>query len=240
MRLPFLDAERPAFPAPERALREPNGLLAAGGNLRVATLLDAYRRGIFPWFEAGQPPLWWSPDPRAVIFPDRIHVSRTMVRLLRRGAYRITSDRDFAAVVQGCAAPRKGAPGTWILTEMIAAYRALHAAGHAHSVECWIDDELAGGLYGVAVGRVFCGESMFSIRPNASKLALIHLARALAAGGFTLIDCQVGNPHLGSLGATAIPRAAFLEYLRDGLGQPPPAWPSAKISAMVEPSPPRN
>ena len=233
VRLPFLDAERPVFPAPDRALREPNGLLAAGGNLRVATLLDAYRHGIFPWFEAGQPPLWWSPDPRAVLDPDRIHVSGSMARLLRRAGYAITTDGAFAAVIRGCATPRAGAAGTWIVPEMIAAYQELHAAGHAHSVECWIDGDLAGGLYGVAVGTVFCGESMFSARPNASKLALIHLARGLNAAGFTLIDCQVGNPHLDSLGATTLPRAAFLEHLRAGLERHPPAWPAARISAMV-------
>ncbi len=233
MRLPFLDEDHPVFPPPDRALREPNGLLAAGGNLRVATLLDAYRHGIFPWFEAGQPPLWWSPDPRAVLYPERLHVSRTMARLLRRGGYAITTDRAFAAVLRGCAAPRTGATGTWIVPEMIAAYQALHAAGHAHSIECWIDGALAGGLYGVAVGRVFCGESMFSARPNASKLALIHLARGLNAGGFRLIDCQVENPHLASLGATTLPRAAFLAQLHDGLARPPPAWPAALISAKV-------
>ncbi|TAL07684.1 MAG: leucyl/phenylalanyl-tRNA--protein transferase, partial [Porticoccaceae bacterium] len=211
--MPLLDPDRPVFPPPERAARAPNGLLAVGGNLAVATLRDAYRRGIFPWFEAGQPPLWWSPDPRAVLFPDQVHVSRTMARLLRGGRYRITSDHSFGAVIRRCTAPRGGQAGTWIVPEMIAAYEALHAAGDAHSVECWIDGELAGGLYGVAVGAVFCGESMFSLRPNASKLALIHLARGLSAGGFTLIDCQVGNPHLASMGATDIPRAAFLADL---------------------------
>jgi len=233
MRLPFLDADHPVFPPPERALREPNGLLAAGGNLRVATLLDAYRQGIFPWFETGQPPLWWSPDPRTVLYPDQVHVSRTMARLLRRGGYAITTDQAFAAVIRGCAAPRAGAAGTWIVPEMIAAYQSLHAAGHTHSVECWVDGELAGGIYGVAVGTVFCGESMFSARPNASKLALIHLARGLSAAGFELIDCQVGNPHLATLGATTLPRAIFLERLRTGLRYPPPAWPAALISAMV-------
>ncbi len=232
MRLPLLDPDRPVFPPPERAARAPNGLLAAGGNLAVATLRDAYRRGIFPWFEAGQPPLWWSPDPRAVLFPDQVHVSRTMARLLRSGRYRITSDHSFGAVIRRCTAPRGGQAGTWIVPEMIAAYEALHAAGDAHSVECWIDGELAGGLYGVAVGAVFCGESMFSLRPNASKLALIHLARGLSAGGFTLIDCQVGNPHLASMGATDIPRAAFLAHLVAARDRLLP-WPMGAISAMV-------
>ncbi|MGB5096667.1 MAG: leucyl/phenylalanyl-tRNA--protein transferase [Porticoccaceae bacterium] len=232
MRLPFLDPDRPVFPAPERAARSPNGLLAAGGNLTVATLRDAYQHGIFPWFEPGQPPLWWSPDPRAVFFPDQVHVSRTMARLLRRGRYRITSDQCFGAVIRRCTAPRGGQIGTWIVPEMIAAYEALHAAGDAHSVECWIDGELAGGLYGVAVGSVFCGESMFSVRANASKLALIHLARGLSAGGFTLIDCQIGNPHLASMGAMDIPRTAFLTHLvaaRERLLR----WPAGAISAMV-------
>ena len=233
MRLPLLDRDRPVFPPPERAARTPNGLLAAGGNLAVATLRDAYRRGIFPWFQAGQPILWWSPDPRAVIFPDRVHVSRSLARELRRARYRITSDQSFAAVARACAAPRRGQAGTWILPEMIAAYEALHAAGDAHSVECWIDGELAGGLYGVAVGAVFCGESMFSARPNTSKLALVHLARGLAAGGFTLLDCQVGNPHLASLGAVELPRRTFLAHLAQARARTP-AWPAAEISAMVE------
>ncbi len=232
MRLPLLDPDLPVFPPPERAARAPNGLLAAGGNLTVATLRDAYRRGIFPWFEAGQPPLWWSPDPRAVIFPDQIHISRTMARELRRDRYRITSDQCFGAVIRRCTAPRGGQAGTWILPEMIAAYEALHAAGDAHSVECWIDGELAGGLYGVAVGSIFCGESMFSGQANASKLALIHLARGLSAGGFTLIDCQVGNPHLESMGATEIPRAAFLAHLAQAR-EPILPWPASAISAMV-------
>lgn len=232
MRLPLLDPDLPVFPPPEHAAHAPNGLLAAGGNLAVATLRDAYRRGIFPWFEAGQPPLWWSPDPRAIIFPDQIHSSRTMARLLRRGRYRITSDQCFGAVIRRCTAPRGGQAGTWILPEMIAAYEGLHAAGDAHSVECWIDGELAGGLYGVVVGSVFCGESMFSVRANASKLALIHLARGLSAGGFTLIDCQVGNPHLASMGATEIPRTAFLEHLAQAREQTRP-WPARAISAMV-------
>jgi leucyl/phenylalanyl-tRNA--protein transferase len=232
VRLPLLDPDRPVFPPPERAARSPNGLLAAGGNLAIATLRDAYRRGIFPWFEAGQPPLWWNPDPRSVIFPDQLHVSRTMARQLRRGQYRITSDHGFGTVIRRCTAARAGQAGTWIVPEMIAAYEALHAAGDAHSVECWIDGALAGGLYGVAVGAVFCGESMFSVRANASKLALIHLARGLSAGGFTLIDCQVGNPHLSSMGATDIPRATFLAHLVEAREQLLP-WPTGAISAMV-------
>lgn len=235
MRLPFMNEARPVFPAPEQALREPNGLLAAGGNLQVETLLDAYRHGIFPWFEAGQPLLWWSPDPRAVLCPDELHVSRSMARRLRRGGYAITTDQAFGAVIRGCAAPRAGSAGTWIVPEMIAAYQALHDAGHAHSIECWIDGKLAGGLYGVVVGTVFCGESMFSARSDASKLVLIHLARGLHAGGFGLIDCQVGNPHLASLGASTLPRSIFLAQLRAGLDCAPPAWPDALISAMVKP-----
>lgn len=234
LRLPLLDPEHPVFPAPEQALDHPNGLLAAGGNLAVATLLDAYRNGIFPWFEAGQPLLWWSPDPRTVLYPGQIHVSRSMARLLRRGGYTITTDRVFADVIRGCAAPREGATGTWIVPEMIAAYQRLHAAGHAHSVECWMAGDLVGGLYGVAVGGVFCGESMFSRRANASKLALIHLARGLAAAGFALIDCQIDSPHLSSLGAIALPRASFLAELRATLARPWPTWPATRISAMVE------
>lgn len=235
MELPVLDPLDPVFPPPESALRDPNGLLAMGGNLGAETLLAAYRRGIFPWFEAGQPPLWWSPDPRAVLYPEQIHISRSMARLRRRGGYRITTDQAFGAVIRGCAAPRSGASGTWILPEMVAAYEALHAAGHAHSVECWLDGELAGGLYGVAVGAVFSGESMFSARPNASKLALIHLARGLAIGGFRLIDCQLPNPHLTAMGARDIPRREFLDTLREALSGAQPTWPDAAISGMVGP-----
>jgi leucyl/phenylalanyl-tRNA---protein transferase len=234
MRLPVLDPRHPVFPPPQRAARKPNGLLAAGGNLRPDTLLAAYRQGIFPWFEPGQPLLWWSPDPRAVIPPGQVHVSRSMARQGRRGGYRITSDQAFGAVIRRCAAPRRGSSGTWIGPEMIAAYEALHTAGHAHSVECWMDGELAGGLYGVAVGSVFSGESMFSVRPNASKLALIRLGRALAEAGFALIDCQIPNPHLSAMGAVEIPRARFLAVLRQGLEHPPPAWPEAALSGMVD------
>lgn len=235
MELPVLDPLDPVFPPPESALRDPNGLLAIGGNLGVETLLAAYRRGIFPWFESGQPLLWWSPDPRAVLYPEHIHISRSMARLCRRGGYRITTDHAFGAVIRGCAAPRSGAPGTWIVPEMVAAYEALHAAGYAHSVECWLDGELAGGLYGVVVGAVFSGESMFSARPNASKLALIHLAQGLAAGGFRLIDCQIPNPHLTAMGTRGIPRKAFLDELREAIAGPHPAWPDAVISGMVGP-----
>ena len=235
MELPLLDPLDPVFPPPESALRDPNGLLAIGGNLGVETLLKAYRCGIFPWFEPGQPPLWWSPDPRAVLYPEHIHISRSMARLRRRGRHRITTDQAFGAVIRGCAGPRAGAPGTWIVPEMVAAYERLHRAGQAHSVECWFDGELAGGLYGVAVGAVFSGESMFSVRPNASKLALIHLAQGLAAGGFRLIDCQLPNPHLAAMGACDIPRRDFLAELRAALAGPHPAWPAAAISGMVGP-----
>ncbi len=233
MRLPILDPLTPVFPDPETATDDPNGLLAIGGNLSVETLLKAYHQGIFPWFESGQPLLWWSPDPRAVLYPEHIQISRSMARLLRRAEYRITTDRAFGAVIRGCAAPRTTGAGTWIIPEMIAAYENLHRAGHAHSVECWIDDTLAGGLYGISVGAVFCGESMFSLRPNASKLALIHLARGLANGGYHLLDCQIANAHLTTMGARSLPRTTFLQVLRKAQLSPPPAWPDMAISGMV-------
>lgn len=233
MRLPFLDARRPSFPPPEQALDEPNGLLAIGGNLAPETLLTAYREGIFPWYSASQPILWWSPDPRAVLSPNAVHVSRSLARAIRRGGYEIRVDSAFARVVQACADAREHAGGTWIVPEMIDAYGDLHQQGHAHSVEYWLDEDLAGGLYGVAVGSVFCGESMFSHTDSASKIALVHLARGLAQGGFDLIDCQVETSHLRAMGATALPRNEFVEHLRR-LATAKLEWPAALISARLD------
>lgn len=211
--LPWLDEDELWFPDPDTALTHPNGLLAVGGDLRPQRLLQAYQLGIFPWFEDDQPPLWWSPDPRMVLFPAEVHVSRSMRRFLRQHPFEVRSDTAFAAVMRGCAGERRGSSGTWITDGMLQAYQQLHALGHAHSVEVWEGDTLVGGLYGIAMGRVFFGESMFSLRPNVSKLALIDAAGRLQQAGYQLIDCQVANPHLASLGARNIPRSEFRRLL---------------------------
>lgn len=213
MPLPWLDPEQPAFPSPESALRDPNGLLAAGGDLTPEWLTLAYRHGIFPWFEEDQPILWWSPDPRLVLFPEQLHLSRSMRKLIRKNPYVLTLDEDFSAVVAACAAPRAGAEGTWITQRMARAYAELHAQGVAHSVEVWHQERLVGGLYGVALGKIFFGESMFSRENDTSKLALAWLVAQLRVWGFALIDCQVSSAHLHSLGATEIPRDRFSDYL---------------------------
>lgn len=206
-----LDPVDPNAPFPSVALaeQEPNGLLAIGGDLRPERLLNAYRSGIFPWYSDDQPILWWSPDPRTVLYPERIRVSRSLRKTLRNKPFRITMDQAFSAVIDGCAAPRVQQKETWITPEMRSAYRKLHRLGHAHSVEIWLHEQLVGGLYGVAVGRVFFGESMFSSARDASKVALVHLAQTLSAWHFGLIDCQVHSTHLISLGAEQIGRAAF-------------------------------
>lgn len=222
----WLDANSCGFPDPATALRVPNGLLAVGGDLNPERLLCAYQRGIFPWFDASQPPLWWTPDPRMVLFPDELHVSRRLGKTLATTSLVVSSDRDFAAVVTACAAPRSGAKGTWITPGMQAAYQRLFELGYAHSVEVREGEELVGGLYGIAMGDVFSGESMFSRVSNASKMAFVHLVRTLAAAGYRLIDCQVANPHLESLGARNIPRKEFMRYLPQGVEVPkPPHWP---------------
>lgn len=215
-----------SFPDTGLALRDPDGLLAVGGDLEPERLLAAYRRGIFPWYGAGEPILWWSPDPRAVLFTDELHVPRRLTRVLRQGRYRLSMDRDFAAVIDACArAPRRGQQGTWITPEMRAAYLELHRRGQAHSVEVWQNEVLAGGLYGVAIGRVFFGESMFSRRRDASKVALARLVRQLGAWGFPLLDCQVASGHLTRLGARSIPRARFLQLLDRHCAEPgPEVW----------------
>lgn len=217
--IPWLSADE-AFPPVETALREPNGLLAAGGDLSVRRLLQAYSRGIFPWFSDDQPILWWSPDPRMVLEPQRITIARSLRKRLRRGDYIVRTDSSFSEVMRLCAEPREGQGGTWITDEMIAAYGALHRAGYAHSVETWMDGALMGGLYGVAVGRMFFGESMFARATDASKIALAHLARQLDRWGFGLIDCQMATPHLASLGAHEIPRNVFLRSLSELVNYP--------------------
>jgi leucyl/phenylalanyl-tRNA--protein transferase len=200
------------FPAVQEALEDPPGLLAAGGDLSPARLREAYRRGIFPWYSAGEPVLWWSPDPREVIFPEDFHISRSLRRRLRRGEYRVTDNQDFDAVMTGCATAR-GTSGTWITPEMQAAYGELHRLGMAHSIEVWWGDDLAGGLYGVMSGPVFSGESMFSHRDDASKVALAWLAGHATRRGIALIDCQMPSAHLRSLGSRPLPRHRFLEFL---------------------------
>lgn len=210
IRIPFLDPDRPdAFPPVEAALREPDGLLAGGGDLSPERLLAAYRRGIFPWYSRGQPILWWSPDPRTVFRTDRMHVPRKLARWLRRCEWTIRADTAFATVMHACAAPRAGQRGTWIDAAMHDAYARLHARGFAHSIEVRDGDALVGGLYGVAIGRMFFGESMFSAADNGSKVALLALARALHGWGYPMLDAQVASPHLFTLGAIEIPRAEF-------------------------------
>ena len=213
---------RPAAPFPDPALAEvePNGLLAVGGDLTPQRLQNAYRLGIFPWYGAGQPILWWSPDPRLVLLPDGLRVSRSLRRTLHRGSFTVSLDRDFPAVIRACAAPRPDAGGTWILPEIARAYERLHGLGLAHSAETWKGEDLVGGLYGVAIGRAFFGESMFSRASDASKVALVHLVRRLARWGFALIDCQVYTPHLASLGAVEIPRAEFQRRLAQAVDAP--------------------
>jgi leucyl/phenylalanyl-tRNA--protein transferase len=204
------------FPDVESALRDPDGLLAIGGDLKPERLLSAYRRGIFPWFSQGQPILWWSPDPRCVLRPDDLRVSRSLARTLRRRPLTVTFNRAFERVLRGCAAPRRATAETWITAEMAAAYTRLHTLGYGVSVECWdADGMLAGGLYGVAIGRVFFGESMFARVTDASKIAFWHAVRYLEAEGFTLIDCQLPSAHLEQFGAAGMPRREFLARLRE-------------------------
>ncbi len=203
----------PDFPCASSALRDPDGLLAIGGDLGIERILHAYRRGIFPWYSEGQPVLWWSPDPRCVLEPGNIKISRSLSKTLRKGLFQISYNRAFEQVIRACAEPRNDTSGTWITAEMLEAYVNLHRAGHAVSVECWQGSELAGGLYGIVIGKVFFGESMFSRRSDASKVALVHLARTLESYGFRLIDCQVYSKHLQSLGAHPIPRKLFISIL---------------------------
>jgi leucyl/phenylalanyl-tRNA---protein transferase len=210
--IPWLGAND-RFPPVERALGEPNGLLAAGADLSVPRLLEAYERGIFPWSSAGQPLLWWSPDPRMVLVPSELRIARSLRKRLSRHDYEVRSDTAFEQVMRACAAPRAGQDGTWITAEVIDAYVRLHRAGHAHSIETWIGGQLAGGLYGVALGRVFYGESMFTRVPDASKIALAHLVRQLERWQCGLIDCQMATAHLARFGAREIPRAEFMRRL---------------------------
>jgi leucyl/phenylalanyl-tRNA--protein transferase len=213
--IPWLKPGDPpdAFPPVDEALRDPDGLLCAGGDLSRPRLLEAYRRGIFPWFSAGQPILWWSPDPRAVLFPGEFKVSRSLAKTLRNRGFETTFDGAFAEVMRLCADRDLRPEGTWITPEMRAAYQDLHDAGYAHSVETRLDGVLVGGLYGIALGRVFFGESMFSLERDASKVALKRLVDAATARGVELIDCQVSSPHLATLGARDVPRSEFVSLI---------------------------
>lgn len=202
------------FPDPLPADPEWEGLVAMGGNLAPDLLRTAYRRGIFPWYNPGDEILWWSPDPRLVLFPDRVRVSRSLRQRLRSGRFTVTCDRDFAAVIAACAQPRRDGLGTWLTPEMIAAYCRLHALGAAHSVEAWEGDTLAGGLYGVAIGRVFFGESMFHRRADASKVCLVTLCEWLREWNYELIDCQLQTPHLERMGAEEVSRREFIRLLQ--------------------------
>jgi leucyl/phenylalanyl-tRNA--protein transferase len=234
MNLTLLDSQQPQFPHPSHAVREPDGLLAVGGNLNPPTLLDAYRQGIFPWYQDQDPILWWSPSQRCVIDMGGLHLSKSLRRTLRRQQYRVTTDQSFAAVVQACAAPRGEDNGTWINPQMADAYTQLHQLGHAHSVEVWQSQQLVGGIYGVAVGDIFCGESMFSRVTDGSKIAMTYLCHALYRLGYRLLDCQLENSHLTSMGAYLLPRSAFLAELQHGLNKTP-GWPeAASLSLNIE------
>jgi len=217
--IPWLTSHDP-FPEVTRALREPNGLLAAGADLSPQRLIDAYRSGIFPWYSGGQPLLWWSPDPRMVLFPAEFRIPRSLRKRLRRRDYEIRADTCFETVMRACAEPRANEGGSWITEEMVLAYTGLYRRGLAHSVETWIDDKLAGGLYGVALGRMFYGESMFTRVTDASKLALAHLVRQIERWGFGLIDCQMKTAHLATFGAREIPRAVFLRMVQELVNYP--------------------
>lgn len=212
MELVVLDSQNPRFPDPNTALEDPDGLLAVGGNLQPNTLLSAYYNGIFPWYNEDDPILWWSPSTRCVIDPLKLHISKSLQKFLRKHPITVSFNQAFEKVISACA-QRDSQTDTWINNEMILAYTNLNRLGKAHSVEVWLDGEIIGGAYGVAIGAMFCGESMFSIIPNASKVALVHLSQHLAGIGFKLIDCQLQTDHLVSMGAQPIPRTEFLKTI---------------------------
>jgi len=226
IQLPWLD-QHCVFPSPSQALKEPDGLLAAGGDLSPRRLLAAYRNGIFPWFSASDPILWWSPDPRCVFDPAKFTPSRSLRKRLRNTAWRISVDHAFANVMAQCAAPRAYADDTWISSDIIAGYCTLHEQGHAHSIEVWQDDELVGGLYGVSTGGLFCGESMFSVKTDASKIAFWALMCIARDAGWPIVDAQFENPHLMSLGAEMVPRTTYLAHLNEVRDLPAYDWADA-------------
>ena len=239
--IPWLNQDT-EFPPVESALESPNGLLAAGGDLTPQRLLAAYRKGIFPWYSAGDPILWWSPDPRMVLIPTELKVSRSLAKTLRNRDYTIRFDSRFSAVMEACGASRPGQAGTWINPDMCAAYGTLHRMGYAHSAETWIDGSLAGGLYGIAIGRAFFGESMFSFERDASKIALVALIQLLRNQDFGLIDCQMHTSHLASLGARDIPRQQFSGLLRKLVDSPctPGSWAQIPTALDFPRPPPRS
>jgi leucyl/phenylalanyl-tRNA--protein transferase len=218
--IPWLGPDH-RFPPVEQATTEPNGLLAAGGDLSVARLVEAYRSGIFPWFNEDQPILWWSPDPRMVLFPAELKISRSLAKTLRQRRFEVRADTVFRDVIEHCGSSRRNQAGTWITAPMVEAYCQLHRAGIAHSVETWLGAELVGGLYGVALGRAFFGESMFTRSTDASKVALVALVRQLQNWGFGMIDCQMNTAHLASFGGREISRAEFTRRLRELIHYPP-------------------
>lgn len=225
MQLTLLDPDYPhqAFPPLHKALKEPNGLLAFGGCLSPQRIVNAYRHGVFPWFNPGEPILWWSPDPRLVLFPDQLNISRSLAKTLRKQRFEIRYDTAFRQVIDACAAPRSEDGGTWITNDIRQAYVTLHHLGIAHSCEAWLDGQLVGGLYGIAMGQVFFGESMFHRKTDASKVVFAQLVRQLSAWGYQVIDCQVSSEHLLSLGAAEIPRSRFVELLERFCDQAPSA-----------------
>lgn len=224
IRLHWLDPRDPAqpFPDPALALAEPDGLLAVGGDLTATRLLNAYRSGVFPWYNPDEPVLWWSPDPRCIFVPGEVHVSHSLAKRAKQARYAVSFDAAFAEVILACGGPRRGARGTWLSAEMREGYSALFHLGHAHSVEVWQQGQLVGGLYGVSLGGIFFGESMFSRATDASKLALLHLSQQLQRWNFALIDCQVVSPHLTRLGAQTLSRPEFLRQLKKALALPAP------------------
>lgn len=234
--VPWLRSGSP-FPPINAALDDPNGLLAAGGDLSPESLLAAYRNGIFPWYNEATPILWWSPDPRMVLFIDEFKLSRSLRRVVRQRRFEIRADTAFRAVMEGCAEPRQGQSGTWITPAVIDAYEALHRRGHAHSLEAWREGELAGGLYGVTIGKMFFGESMFARQTDASKVALVKLGAMLRWMGMPLIDCQQKTEHLASFGARPIPRRTFADWLTRLVHSTDPAldWTAALVAAPDEP-----
>ena len=226
MPAPFLLNKELIFPDPSLAMEEPDGLLAVGGDLSPQRLLFAYEHGIFPWYNEDEPILWWSPNPRAVLTPGMIHISRSLKKAIRKNHFTATYDQAFAHVMEACAQPRAKQIGTWINEDILDAYITLHRLGHAHSVEIWQQQRLVGGLYGIAIGRVFFGESMFSLESNASKAAFAFLGQCLKAWNYKLIDCQVSSEHMSSLGARDVPRPLFIKLLKRWCPLPPdkPAW----------------
>jgi len=225
--LPWLDEHSIEFPPINTALSEPAGLLAAGGDLSIPRLIEAYKRGIFPWYERDQPILWWSPEPRSVLFPDQFKISNSLSKTLKQNKFEIRLDTAFKRVITACSQPREYSPETWITDDMIEAYLHLHDHGVAHSIECYLDSQLVGGLYGMALGKLFFGESMFHTKTDASKVAFAFLCRLMREHDCPLIDCQIPNDHLMTLGATSISSVEFSEYLRQVVDVPDqPDWSS--------------